>query len=231
MVKRTMNGKRLLFLAAIAAFVSAAMPSAHAATTGNVVVKWNTLATGSLTIATNYKPGVGNGLNNATAGTIVTNANGGTGTCTGTSPTNVNGTVDFGNVSADPTHVTNCQFSNAVNVVVGSTDTTGWNVSEQVTAGSFPGGDALCIVENGTWAFNNNTNPASLGTALSLTSTCTGAGNFAVLSASPTTIFTPTAGQTTTAASLSHDLNLVLAANATTGNNQTVTITYTLNLL
>src|ERR1700679_2817405 len=81
MVKRTMNGKRLLILAAFAAFASFAMPAAFAGTTSNqvnITVKWNTLAVGTLVINTNYSA---TGAQQLTAPSILTNVNSGVGTC------------------------------------------------------------------------------------------------------------------------------------------------------
>ena len=100
MVKRTMNGKRLLLLGAFAAFASFAVPAAYANTlsnTGTITVKWNTQAIGSLVLHTNYDPATG--LNNAAGNVVLTNNNGGVGTCAAAGGGNVDGTVDFGYVS------------------------------------------------------------------------------------------------------------------------------------
>jgi hypothetical protein len=161
MVKRTMNGKRLLIVAALAAFASFAAPAAYAATLSNTVpiqVKWNTQAIGSLVLHTNYVPATG--LHSGVAPTILLNADGGAGSCPATGATNVDGTVDFGAVSADIAQTTNCQYINAVNAIITTADPTGYTLGEFATA-PLPAGYNICLLQNGTW--NNNVALPSAG--------------------------------------------------------------------
>ena len=123
MVKRTMNGKRLLILAAFAAFASFAMPAAFASSLSNTVpitIKWNTQAVGSMIVNTNYSAAGAQGLG---APTIFTNTNTGAGTCTaaGGGPESA-ATVNFGNVGADGTKFTDCLYKNSFIATISTSD-------------------------------------------------------------------------------------------------------------
>jgi hypothetical protein len=154
MVKRTMNGKRLLILAAFAAFASFAMPAAFAGTTSNqvnITVKWNTLAVGTLVINTNYSA---TGAQQLTAPAILTNTNTGVGTCTATgNGSEVAQTVNFGSVTADGTHFTDCQYKNGFIATITTSDPNGYVLGYAATA-AIPAGYGLCAIHNGAWANN-----------------------------------------------------------------------------
>jgi len=216
MVKRTMNGKRLLILAAFAALASFAMPAALTANTlsntASVTVKWNTQALGSLVLHTNYL--ASSGINNASAQYV---GKAGGGNCTATGGGNIDGTVDFGIVSASPTVTTNCQFANAVNAIITSNDPTGYILSDELAASI--GTYNLCLTENGSWA-NNNTLPTNssilpAGAALAQTASCSLGTSFPVAVSTYNQIFTAAAATATT--ELGMDINLILPAAATVG--------------
>jgi hypothetical protein len=236
MVKRTMNGKRLLLLGAFAAFASFAVPAAYANTlsnTGTITVKWNTQAIGSLVLHTNYDPTTG--LNNPAGNVVLTNNNGGVGTCAAAGGGNVDGTVDFGAVSADITHVTNCQFVNAVNAIITTADPAGYQLGEFANA-ALPAGYNLCVLKNGTWA-NNQTLPGAgfAGpNAQPLSAACVGGTqtNFVVTNnATPGTILTFTGAPGPTAKTeIGMDMGLVIGASAAVGAQAPV-LSYTLTLL
>jgi hypothetical protein len=234
MVKRTMNGKRLLLLGAFAALASFAVPAAYANTLSNTVpitVKWNTQAIGSLVLHTNYAPATG--LNNPGANVVLTNNNGGVGTCAPAGGGNVDGTVDFGNVSADITHITNCQFVNAVNAIITTADPAGYELGEYAAA-ALPGGYNLCLLQNGSWA--NNTALPSAGfagpNAQPLSAACVGGTqtNFVVTNnATPGTILQDNPGAATAKTEMGMDMGLVIGASAAVGAQAPV-INYTLTL-
>jgi len=231
MVKRTMNGKRLLILAAFAAFASFAMPAAFANTlsnTVNITVKWNTQALGTLVIHTNYL--ASSGLNNAAAQYV--GATTGHGSCTATGGTNVDGTVDFGQISADPTVQTNCQFANAVNAIITTSDPNGYTLAEASSA-ALPTGYNLCLIKNGSWTNNtalpSNSSILPAGTAAAETATCSVGTAFAVGTTALGIVNNTGAGNSTAGTEIGMDVNLVIAAAAPVGAG-TATVVYTLLL-
>jgi hypothetical protein len=215
MVKRTMNGKRLLILAAFAAFASFAMPAAFAGTTSNqsnITVKWNTLAVGSLAIATNYNA---TGVQQVTAPTILQTTNGGVGTCS----TNGVGseaaqTVNFGNVTADGTHFTNCQYKNAFNAVVITSDPAGYTVGYAAT--TFPAGYGLCAIHNGAWANNGVVIQSAAATATSITAAPACSTGDRMDTTGTANAFT--AAASTVGTNLGGDIDLVIPNSATIVN-------------
>jgi hypothetical protein len=234
MVKRTMNGKRLLLLGAFAAFASFAVPAAYANTLSNTVpitVKWNTQAIGSLVLHTNYDPTTG--LNKAGALTVLQNQNGGLGTCTATGGVNTDGNVDFGNVAADVSHITNCQFVNAVDAIITTADPSGYEVGEFANA-ALPAGYNLCILKNGAWTNNSALPTAGFAgpNAQPLSAACVGGTqtNFVVTNnVTPGTIILNTPGVATALTEIGMDMGLVIGASATVGPQAPI-LSYTLTL-
>jgi hypothetical protein len=224
-----MNGKRLLILAAFAAFATIAMPSAFAGVTSNqvnITVKWNTQAVGSLIINTNYSA---TGAQQLTAPSILTNANTGTGTCTANGAgSEVAQTDNFGNVTADGTKFTNCQYKNAWIATLSTSDPNGYTLGFAATAG-FPATYQLCAIPNGTWANNMAvTQSSASGSATSITSTTCPGGDFQMNTAGSPSAFTATAATTST--NLGADADLVIPNNAAIGaTSATEQFTLTLN--
>ena len=232
-----MNGKRLLILAAFAAFASIVMPAAFAGTIsnqGNITVKWDTLAVGSMALVSNYSAtgAQGNG-----APAIVQTQNTGTGTCTTNGVgSEANATVNFGNVTADAsTHYTDCQYRNAALATVVSSDPS-WTVTTQNITGALPANYAICLLENGSansaggtaWAINGAVFQDNTGAATAVTtSTCPTTNGFSVGSTTAATAFTGTA--TTTGTNLGADYILVIPPGGVLGN-QLFNVQYTLTL-
>jgi len=125
---------------------------------GSVNVKWNVQVNATLALITNY---TNLGVNSTTNSTIDVKNNGGIGTCAGPAATNVPGTVDFGNVTTDPTNVTFCGYENAVEAKVG-TNSGNWNMSEAVAAAP-TGGFLICPIGNGSEAGFPAVAPATAG--------------------------------------------------------------------
>lgn len=223
-----MNGKRLLILAAFAAFASFAMPAAFAATTSNqvnITVKWNTLAVGTLVINTNYS---GTGAQQLTAPTILTNVNGGVGTCSAAgNGSEVAQTVNFGNVTADGTHFTNCQYKNGFIATITTSDPNGYTLGFVATA-AIPAGYGLCAIHNGTWANNMAVTPSVAATATSITAApACSAGDRMDSTGSPAAF---TTAASTAGTNLGADVNLVVPNNASiVAGNVTEQFTLTLN--
>jgi hypothetical protein len=225
MVKRTMNGKRLLLLAAFAAFASFAMPAAFAGSLSNTVpitVKWNTQAVGSLILHTNYDA---TGAQQLTAPSILTNNNGGAGTCTAAGVgSEAAATVNFGNVSADGTKFTNCQYKNAFIAIITTSDPLGYTLG--VSAVAIPAGYQLCAIPNGAWANNMAVTQSSAVAATSIiaTNACpaapSGVGKTNMDTTGNANLFT--GGASTLGTNLGADVNLVIPNNASIVNNSTV---------
>ena len=226
MVKRTMNGKRLLILAAFAAVASFAMPATAAISNQvNITVKWNTLAVGSLVINTNYS---GTGAQQLTAPTILQNLNGGTtGSCTATGVgSEAAQTVNFGNVTADGTKFTNCQYKNGFIATIITSDPAGYTLGYAATAG-FPAGYGLCAIHNGAWANNMAVTQSAAVAATSIVAApaCSAGDRMdPVGTPSAFTVAAPTAGT-----NLGADVDLVIPNNATI-TNASVTEQFTLTL-
>lgn len=150
MVKRKMNGKRLLLMAAFGALATIAMPSAFASTvTNTITVKWNTQAISTLLVTTNYSA---TGAQQNTVPAILLNANGGTGLCTaGGGGAEVTQVANFGNVTPDGTaNYTDCLYKNGANAFVASSDSSGYALA---VAGTTPASGVanpykLCLLPN-----------------------------------------------------------------------------------
>jgi hypothetical protein len=230
MVKRTMNGKRLLILAAFAAFASFAMPAAFAGTISNqanITIKWNTLAVGTLVINTNYSA---TGTQQLTAPSILTNNNGGIGTCSATgNGSEVAQVANFGNVTADGTHFTNCQYKNGFVANIVTSDPNGYTLGYNATAG-FPAGYGLCAIHNGAWANNMAPTQSSAVAATSITAAPACSAGDRMDTTGTANAFTSGAGGSTSATALGADINLVIPNNAAiTTASVTEQFTLTLN--
>lgn len=222
-----MNHKRIAALALLAALAYSAAPASAAVTkTGTINVKWNTQLLATLNLYTNYDS-TGTGLQ--ANGTILANTNGGSGTCSATDTGAVQGTVNFGNVSADAVKATDCMYENAVNAVA-NTNSTNWTLTEAAT---MPAGYGLCALPNGTASFpfaagalpatqTTRTTAASVPSNTSTTTCATGsfisAAGFTVGSSSAAALANANFGE---------DIELVISPNAAAGA-QTVAVTYTL---
>jgi hypothetical protein len=219
MVKRTMNGKRLLILAAFAAFATFAMPAAFAGSSisnqTNITVKWNTLAVGSLVMSVNYSA---TGASQITAPSILQNLNGGTGggSCS------LNGvgseaaaTVNFGNVTADGVDATNCQYKNAWMAKIITSDPNGYTLGVQALA-ALPASYQVCAIPNGTWANNMavTQSAAAAATSVTLAANCPaapGAGKTNMDSTGNQNLFTSAAS--TAGTNLGADADLLVPPN------------------
>jgi hypothetical protein len=231
------NVKKLTLLAAAAALAMSAAP-AFAATSGNVVVTWNVQPAATLTLHTNYN----NTGAFAGAGTfsILTNNNGGTtGACnSGTAPTQADGTNAYGQITPDPSKVTDCLFGNAVNLNVVTTSAN-WNLTEAVTAGSIPAGYFLCALPNGTFSFasppagNLSVTQTTRTTAASVPSvtsaaTCGTASGQSISTTSANVVNGDTNPTQAAGTNIGLDYVLAVPANAATLASGTATVTYTL---
>jgi hypothetical protein len=226
MVKRTMNGKRLLILAAFAAFASFAAPAAYAGVISNqvnITVKWNTQAVGTLVVNTNYSAAGAQGLG---APTILTGTNGGVGTCTANGVgSEAPGTVNFGSVSADGTHFTDCQYKNGFNAIITTSDPNGYQLGYVATA-ALPAGYGLCAIHNGAWANNMAvTQSVAAAATVNTVATCT-TGDRMDSTGTPNAFSVAAA---TAGTNLGADVELVMPANASIGA-QSVTEQFTLTL-
>ena len=222
-----MNGKRFLFLAAIAALACTAMPwptplhwhrhsqMEHAC--DRFVRGGHELHPGPATASSPPRP----------PRCKCTNAHQRRRNLHRDKPDNVNGTVNFGTESADTTHIVNCTYEHAVNATVVSTDTNGWNVTA-------PGGRAPTPSVLGSARLKMAWAVAITRTRLPRAPRRCHSGQHARRRlpghrCKPTTLFS----QSTVHRRLLPQprLVLILAPNGASGNNQTVTITFTLNLL
>ena len=202
--------------------------------TATITVKWNTQAIANLVVNTDYNnTGAFNGT--TAAGAILTNANTGAGSCTGTDPTNTNGTDDYGNVSPDFAQFTDCEYKNAANAQV-STNSTSWNLGVAATAGYPASGFGICAEPNGVTfgGAGAASMPATVtgrASATSITSTAScPAGDVLMNGAGTTTNLISNNTHSFTAASpanIGMDIVLVISNNAPTGT-QSTTETYTL---
>jgi len=229
MVKRTMNGKRLLILAAFAAFASFAMPAAFAGTTSNqvnITVKWNTLAVGTLVLTTNYSAAGAQGLG---APSILTNTNGGIGTCSPTGAgSEVLDTVNFFNVSADGTKFTDCQYKNGFNAAITTSDPNGYTLGYVATA-AIPAGYGLCAQHNGAWANLGAVTQSGAVAATSIVAAPACSSGDRMDSTGSPAAFTSVAASPT-ATNLGADVELVIPNNAAiVVGNVTEQFTLTLN--
>jgi hypothetical protein len=218
MVKRTMNGKRLLILAAFAAFATFAMPAAFGASSisnqTNITVKWNTLAVGSLVMETNYSAAGAQGFG---APAILQNLNGGTaGSCSLTGiGSEAAETVNFGNVTADGVDATNCQYKNAWIAKIITSDPNGYTLGVQALA-ALPANYQVCAIPNGTWANNMAVTQSVAAAATSVTAAANcpaapGAGKTNMDSTGNQNLFTSAAS--TAATSLGADADLLIPPN------------------
>ena len=206
-----------------------AAPASAATTTGNVTVKWNTAVTASLVLNTNYTAAGAAGA--AQPGSFLVANNGGGGTCTPSVAAFANGTVDFGTVSGDATHATDCRYNNAVNAQI-TTNSVNWSLAQAWNPSGPTGGYLVCAFPNGyTYgsAINTATIPAAQSSAVAAT---TGAacpatsGTAMTLTTSPQSIASSTTAYPTTAANLGQDYELIVPANPPTGT-QSPTVTFT----
>jgi hypothetical protein len=228
MVKRTMNGKRLLILAAFAAFASFAMPAAFAtsiANQTNITIKWNTQAVGSMALHTNYN--ASGAFGGATAA-VVQNLNGGTtgGGCTLAPAAQSDLTVDFSNVTADGTKFTDCQYKNGFNVDIITSDPGGYTFGYQATA-AIPAGYGICAQHNGTWAAGGAVVQSVAATAVSIQAAPACASGDRMDSTGTPSAFAPTTATAPT--NLGADIELVIPNNASVGA-ASVTELFTLTL-
>jgi len=227
MVKRTMNGKRLLILAAFAAFASFAMPAAFAGVISNTVpvtIKWNTQAVGTLVINTNYSAAGAQGVG---APTILTNNNSGVGTCTAAGAgSEAAQTVNFGNVSADGVKFTDCQYKNGFNAIITTSDPNGYTLGYTASA-ALPAGYGLCALHNGTWANNAAVVQSAAVAATSIVAAPACSSGDRMDSTGTPNAFTSVAA--TVGTNLGADVSLVIPNNASLGA-QSVTENFVLTL-
>jgi hypothetical protein len=221
-----MNGKRLFILGIFAFVASAALPAFAGVTSNqvNITVKWNTQAVGSLVLATNYSA---TGAQQLTAPAILQNQNGGVGTCTANGVgSEAAGTANFGNVSADNTKFTNCQYKNGFVATIATSDPGGFILGYAATAG-FPAGYGLCAIHNGTWATDMPVTQSSAGAATSITAApaCSTGDRMDVTGTA--TAFN--SGSPTNGTNLGADIDLVIPNNASIVN-ASVTEQFTLTL-
>jgi hypothetical protein len=222
-------------LATLAAVVGAtALPAAAANPTGNVTVKWNIAATGTLALNQNYSAA---GAAQTTAPAIVSMAvmPGGASCTAAGAGSEAAGTVNFGAIAPPSGGAANsaCQYKNAINAVVTTNDTAGWSITEALSA-AMPAGYALCAIPNGfTWG-------AAAGATMSATSSAAanavnptganacGAGSNGITTTAATAMTNPNAFSAP-AANVGEDFELLVPPLATVGAN-TATVVYTLVL-
>ena len=202
--------------------------------TATITVKWNTQAIASLNLHTDYSA---TGVYGASAGTILTQANLGSGTCTGTDPSNTDGIVDFGTPSPDSAVFTDCLYKNGVNAII-STNSVNWNLAVAATAGYVAANGTLCayannggvgfpFANNAAYAVTQTTRVAAV-TNTSAGACAAGGGPGQLMDATGGTLVTCTHAFTAASpANIGMDIELALANNAPTGST-TVTETYTL---
>jgi len=220
--------KKLLSLATLAAFVGAtALPAAAANPTGNVTVKWNIAASGTLALNTNYSAA---GAQQLTAPSILANLNGGSGACTATgNGSEVAATVNFGIITPDSAVYEGCYYKNAVNAVVTTNDNS-WNLQVALSA-AMPAGYSLCGSANGyTWGAAGNATMSATQSVVaaapapSAGNTC-GAGVTAITTTAANVV-TEANAFPTTPANVGQDFELIVPPLATKGA-QTATVVYT----
>lgn len=219
--------KKLLSLATFAAVVGATvLPAAAANPTGNVTVKWNIAASGTLALNTNYS---NTGAQQLTAPSILANLNGGAGSCTATgNGSEVAATVNFGSITPDSTVYEGCYYKNAVNAVVTTNDNS-WNLQANVSA-ALPAGYSLCGSGNGfAWggaggaALAATQSVVAAAPAPSAGNTC-GAGETAITAVAANVITETNAFAAP--GNIGQDLELIVPPLATKGA-QTATLVYT----
>ena len=220
--------KKLLSLATLAAVVGAtALPAAAANPTGNVTVKWNIAASGTLALNTNYSAA---GAQQLTAPAILANLNGGSGACTATgNGSEVAATVNFGQITPDSAVYMACYYKNAVNAVVTTNDNS-WNLQVNTSA-AMPAGYSLCGSGNGfAWGaaggatLSATQSVVGAAPAPSGTNGC-GAGETAITTTAANVI-TEANAFAVTAANIGQDFELIVPPLATKGA-QTATVVYT----
>ncbi len=226
-----MNQKRIAGLALIASLFALAAPANAATVNKTITVKWNTQATATLNVHTNY---AASGLSNSpgTAGSILAH---GAGACTAADPTNSDGTNDFGQVSPDGGGgMQDCLYKNAANAIV-ATNSTNWNLTAATATNPTTLGAELCALANGVANFpfsaaalpvTQTVRAAALSSAS--TASCVSGSvlnNTALTLANETNAFTGASP-----ANIGFDLDLVLGPTANTGNqSEVVTFTLTAN--
>lgn len=220
--------KKLITLAALAALLAPALPAGAAAVTrtGTVTVKWNTSVTANLALTTNYDA---TGAQQTTAPSILTAANGGSGTCTAAGAgSEVAATVNFGSVSPDFAQTTGCLYKNAVNAIV-QTNSINWNLSEAV--GAAVAGTALCAFPNGLGgSFPATVSGASVPATQTVRAAAPAGATCAAGGATITAAGVQVASSTTaypTGANVGEDMELLLSPSTPSGNQQYL-VTYTL---
>lgn len=227
--------KKLLSLATLAAVVGAtALPAAAANPTGNVTVKWNIAATGTLALNQNYSAA---GAAQTTAPTIVSMAAmpGGASCTAAGAGSEVAGTVNFGSIAPPSSGTANsaCQYKNAINAVVTTNDSNGWSITEALSA-ALGAGYGLCAIANGfTWGaaagatMSATQSAATNAIAPSGTNTCAAGAN--ALSTTAATAMTNANAFPSTAANVGEDFELLVPPLASFGAG-TATVVYTLVL-
>ena len=241
-----MNGKKLAALAFVATLAASTIPTLAATTTGTVTVKWNTQALASLTLVTQPSAALTHTgpssifwASNPAASTT-SGCNGVIATAASGTDASANQTINFGNVTPDTVNYTDCMEKDAINVQVVNNDTNGWNVTEQMTAGAPAAyatatGELLCLLPNPAGAYAKDQAWAASGraapVAISSTTACP-AGDYAILSASATTLLSVAAAGTapTAGTNFPADMELVISPNAAS-NTVVSTVTYTLTTL
>jgi hypothetical protein len=248
--------KKLIPIAALAScFAAMTLPAGATTATGTVKIGWNVTALLSVTFQGNYTAA---GASGSLTPTPVTGNNGGLGTCNGaggstgttTGGAGTNALVlDFGAITPDATHATDCLVLNTDEAVVNTNDTLGVTVAEALTTAPSNASVLLCgnAVKNhapvtfATAATASSSTNWGVGTATDTTSTGTLAGttcagltetatlNMTTIGASQNTF--KTNDDTTNPAYFGSDLALIIPANAaqTAGDAGTITYTVTAN--
>lgn len=233
------NVKKLLSLAALAAILgSTSLPAGAAATTktGTVTVKWNVSVAANLTLTTDY--GATGTQGGAGVPSILTSANGGSGTCTAPGAAPSAGpppVVDFGIIAPDAalTANTDCLYKNAVDAQV-TTNSTNWTLGASISSAAVAG-STVCLYPNNFASFPATiaaagTAPATQSTRATYADNTTCAAAAATLSTTASSVnLISSAAQPFTAspAHVGSDLALLLSPTSPTGA-QTVTLTYSL---
>lgn len=227
--------KKLSTLALTIALALSTTVASLAATTGNVIVKWNATGTAALTLQSNYAAGTG--LNQAAANSIFTNANGGAGSCSATAPTTVNLTLDFGSIGVDLANNTDCLYKNAINAQV-QTNSTTWTLNAKLSAAG-PTGYTFCELPNNGGSYPLTAAQVATLTPATAASARTDASAFGAGTTCPAgaiTLTTSTSNLVTSGATaytsapgadVGSDFGIIAATNATIAAGQSVTVVYT----